>query len=156
MQIDGNLDEALRMFYKKIYDSSAGLTEEDQKAINIKGAQVFEKAEREITNEKHRSNHHDEKFGHAADNVGITGVGSTGNYNGKIKVGSYIVGWKNKYHAMNMMRVNDGTSTIVGDHFITNLRKDSTVRQRMLEAEKAEYDRIIKRKREAGDRDDRG
>lgn len=155
MQIDGNLDEALRMFYKKIYDSSAGLTEEDQKAINIKGAQVFEKAEREITNEKHRSNHHDEKFGHAADNVGITNTSpSKTNYNGKIKLGAYVVGWKNKYHAMNMMRVNDGTSSIIGDHFITNLRKDSTVRQRMLEAEKAEYDRIIKQK--GDDRNARG
>ena len=55
-------------------------------------------------------------------------------------------------HAMNMMRVNDGTKSIVGDHFVTNLREDRAVQSEMLNAEKREFNKIInKNQSEQGD-----
>ena len=144
VQIDGNLDEALNMFIKQVENSSSKLTTADKQEIALAGAQVFEKAEREETNAKHRSSHHDVEFGHAADGIGL--YRPSGLDDAETLVGSYVVGWKERYHAMNMMRVNDGTSFITGDPFITNLRKSATVQQRMLAAEKAAYDRIVARK----------
>ena len=146
VQIDGNLDEALNMFIKQVENSSSKLTTTDKQEIALAGAQVFEKAERDETNAKHRSSHHDDTYGHAADGIGL--YQPSGLDDAETLVGSYVVGWKERYHAMNMMRVNDGTSWIVGDHFITNLRKNANVQQRMLAAEKAAYDRIVARKRD--------
>lgn len=148
VKISGNLDDALAIFTKQVESISSGLTDADRRAINLQGAQVFEKAERDETNAKHRSTHHDTTFGHAADNVGMCqpkGIADDSD----TSIGAYVVGWKNHYHAMNMMRVNDGTINIIGDHFITNLRQNETVRQRILEAEKAEYDRIVAKKGDA-------
>lgn len=147
VKINGNLDDALSIFTKQVESISSGLTDADRRAINIKGAQVFEKAERDETNAKHRSTHHDTTFGHAADGIGMYQPMAISD--DETSIGAYVVGWKNRYHAMNMMRVNDGTSSIIGDHFITNLRQSKTVRQRILEAEKAEYDRIIAKKGDA-------
>ena len=39
--------------------------------------------------------------------------------------GSATVGWPNRYHAMNAMRLNDGTVHIKADHFVDITREES-------------------------------
>ena len=141
-----NLDDAINKWIKKVKNASE-LSEADRLDINLAGAQVFEKALRDETNAKHRSNHKDESFGHAADNIGKYAPKGLSKDSG-VKLGSFLVGWKNRYHSMNMLRLNDGTKKIVGDHFVTNLRQNSTVRSEMLKAEKERYDEILRKKQE--------
>ena len=141
-----NLDDAINKWIKKV-KSASELSEADRLDINMAGADVFEKALRDETNAKHRSSHKDESFGHAADNIGKYAPKGLSKDSG-VKLGSFIVGWKNRYHAMNMLRLNNGTKKIVGDHFVTNLRQNGTVRSEMLKAEKERYDEILRKKQE--------
>lgn len=141
-----NLDDAINKWIKKVKNASE-LSEADRLDINMAGADVFEKALRDETNAKHRSSHKDESFGHAADNIGKYAPKGLSKDSG-VKLGSFLVGWKNRYHSMNMLRLNDGTKKIVGDHFVTNLRQNSTVRSEMLKAEKERYDEILRKKQE--------
>lgn len=139
-----NLDDAINKWIKKVKNASE-LSEADRLDINMAGADVFEKALRDETNTKHRSSHKDAAWGHAADNIGKYAPKGVDKDSG-VKLGSFIVGWKNRYHAMNMLRLNDGTKKIVGDHFVTNLRQNSTVRSEMLKAEKERYEEILRKK----------
>ena len=139
-----NLDDAINKWIKKVKNASK-LSEADRLDINMAGADVFEKALRDETNAKHRSSHKDAAWGHAADNIGKYSPKGVDKDSG-VKLGSFIVGWKNRYHAMNMLRLNDGTKKIVGDHFVTNLRQNSAVRSEMLKAEKERYDEILRKK----------
>ena len=141
-----NLDDAINKWIKKVKNASE-LSEADRLDINMAGADVFEKALRDETNAKHRSSHKDESFGHAADNIGKYAPKGLSKDSG-VKLGSFIVGWKNRYHSMNMLRLNDGTKKIVGDHFVTNLRQNSMVRSEMLKAEKDRYEEILRKKQE--------
>ena len=139
-----NLDDAINKWIKKV-KSTSELSEADRLDINLAGADVFEKALRDETNAKHRSSHKDAAWGHAADNIGKYAPKGV-NKDAGVKLGSFLVGWKNRYHSMNMLRLNDGTKKIVGDHFVTNLRQNSTVRSEMLKAEKERYDEILRKK----------
>ena len=139
-----NLDDAINKWIKKVKNASE-LSEADRLDINLAGADVFEKALRDETNAKHRSSHKDESFGHAADNIGKYAPKGLSKDSG-VKLGSFIVGWKNRYHSMNMLRLNDGTKKIVGDHFVTNLRQNSTVRSEMLKVERERYEEILRKK----------
>ena len=141
-----NLDDAINKWIKKV-KSASELSEADRLDINMAGADIFEKALRDETNAKHRSNHKDESFGHAADNIGKYAPKGLSKDSG-VKLGSFIVGWKNRYHSMNMLRLNDGTKKIIGDHFVTNLRQNSTVRSEMLKAERERYEEILRKKQE--------
>ena len=141
-----DLDDAINKWIKKVKNASE-LSEADRLDINLAGANVFEKALRDETNAKHRSSHKDAAWGHAADGIGKYAPKGA-NKDVGIKLGSFIVGWKNRYHAMNMLRLNDGTKKIVGDHFVTNLRQNSTVRSEMLKAERERYDEILRKKQE--------
>lgn len=139
-----NLDDAINNWIKKV-KSASELSEADRLDINLAGADVFEKALRDETNARHRSTHKDAAWGHAADNIGKYAPKGA-NKDAGVKLGSFLVGWKNRYHSMNMLRLNDGTKKIVGDHFVTNLRQNSTVRSEMLKAEKERYDEILRKK----------
>lgn len=142
-EING-LDQALNKFIKTV-KSASELSEADKLDINMAGAQVFEEALRRETRAKHYSNKKDSKFGHAADGIGMYYPRGLSKDSG-VPIGSFIVGWKYHFHAMNMMRLNDGTKKLVGDNFITNLRHDSNVRSEMLKAEKSKYDELLKKK----------
>ena len=139
-----NLDDAITKWIKKVKNASE-LSEADRLDINLAGADIFEKALRDETNTKHRSTHRDATWGHAGDNIGKYAPKGLSKDSG-VKLGSFIVGWKNRYHSMNMLRLNDGTKKIVGDHFVTNLRQNSTVRSEMLKAEKERYEEILRKK----------
>lgn len=139
-----NLDDAINEWIKKV-KSASELSEADRLDINLAGADVFEKALRDETNAKHRSSHKDAAWGHAADNIGKYAPKGA-NKDAGVKLGSFIVGWKNRYHSMNMLRLNDGTKKIIGDHFVTNLRQNSTVRSEMLKAERERYEEILRKK----------
>lgn len=139
-----NLDDAINKWIKNVKNTSE-LSEADRLDINLAGADVFEKALRDETNTKHRSSHKDAAWGHAADNIGKYAPKGA-NKDAGVKLGYFLVGWKNRYHAMNMLRLNDGTKKIVGDHFVTNLRQNSTVRSEMLKAEKERYEEILRKK----------
>ena len=142
VQIDGNLDEALNMFVKQLngYDMS----DADRLDVAMEGAQVFEDKLREETKSKHYSTHHDETYGHAGDHIGMVKDREAGA--GDLKIGAFIVGWDNRFHGINMLRVNDGWSQYTGDHFIDNLRHSSAIRKQILLTEKAKFDSILKNK----------
>ena len=94
-------------------------TEQKLKA-NKAGAEVYQKRLAEVTKAKHYSNKKDEKYGHMADHIEISEKNRDG-----VTDGSATVGWPNRYHAMNAMRLNDGTVHIKADHFVDLTREES-------------------------------
>jgi len=87
--------------------------EAEQEKITKAGAKKLADNLTEVTRNKHYSNHKDEKYGHMADNISYNSNDIDGEHDG-----SSIVGWTNKYHDMNAMRLNDGTKHIKADHFV--------------------------------------
>lgn len=140
-----DIGDALTEWTKKLEQKVAGMSEADKSDVVMEGAQVFEKHLREETRAKHHSTHKDPKFGHASDGISMykPSAGSLSDANTNFT--SYIVGWKHHYHAMNMLRLNDGTKKIIGDHFITNLQADPKIRREILEAEQARYKELMER-----------
>lgn len=94
-------------------------TKEQQRQATKAGAEVFAKKLAEVTKAKHYSRKKDEKYGHMADNVGFVDKNADNQIDG-----SSTVGWNNKYHAMNAMRLNNGTVHIKADHFVDQARQD--------------------------------
>lgn len=138
-----NLAEGLQKWLKSVEETTAKMPVEDRWAIEDAGASVFMKHLQEVTSAKHRSTHNDGGYGHAADNISMShDKAGTGYYQDDQHV---RVGWKKRYHAMNMMRVNDGTKKVIGDHFVDNLREDPAVQDEMLKAEKQAFDKAVKK-----------
>ncbi|EQM54791.1 tail component protein [Lactiplantibacillus plantarum EGD-AQ4] len=94
--------------------------EAEQEKITKAGAKKLADNLTEVTRKKHYSNHKDEKYGHMADNISYNSNDIDGEHDG-----SSIVGWTNKYHDMNSMRLNDGTKHIKADHFVDQNLADS-------------------------------
>jgi len=94
--------------------------EAEQEKITKAGAKKLADNLTEVTRKKHYSNHKDEKYGHMADNISYNSNDIDGEHDG-----SSIVGWTNKYHDMNAMRLNDGTKHIKADHFVDDNLADS-------------------------------
>ena len=105
--------------YRKQLTKLVPNTEQKRKA-NKAGAEVYQKRLAEVTKAKHYSNKKDEKYGHVADHIEISDKNSDG-----VADGSATVGWQNRYHAMNAMRLNDGTVHIKADHFVDLTREES-------------------------------
>ncbi|NME21799.1 phage tail protein [Lactobacillus reuteri] len=139
--IVNGLDDALDLFVKQL-EKSTKLNVVEKQTITQAGGAVFRDHLREETSAKHRSNHNDKTWGHAADNIDMYSPRGNSSKYGTL-FGDTLVGWKNRYHAMNMERLNDGTRFIKADHFVTNLRNDPTVRSEILAAEKAAYSKIM-------------
>ena len=106
--------------------------EAEQERITTAGAKKLADNLTEVTRKKHYSSHKDEKYGHMADNISYNSNDIDGEHDG-----SSIVGWTNKYHDMNAMRLNDGTKHIKADHFVDQNLEDS--QDDIFEAELKEY-----------------
>ena len=135
------MDEFLKKWLKQVKDISTDLTPKEKERIASAGGQVFKDKLTQTTREKHYSNHNDRAYGHAADNIDLMKSDVDGDHNGNV-----TVGWNNHYHAMNMMRLNDGYKGYTADHFITNLIQDNDVSSAVLKAESEEYQKMIKEK----------
>ena len=140
--IVNGLGDALDLFVQQL-EKSTKLNVVEKQTITESGGAVFRDHLREVTNAKHRSSHNDKTWGHAADNIDMYSPRGNSSKYGTL-LGDTLVGWKNRYHAMNMQHLNDGTRFIKADHFVTNLRNDQTVRSEILAAEKAAYSKIMK------------
>ena len=134
------LDQALEEWLKTV-QKIGNLSLAEQSRITEAGAEVFKDELAKATKEKHYSNHKDPKYGHMADSLSAQKTGVDGRKNGKS-----TVGWKNRFHAQNARRLNDGTKKYKADHFVTKVQNDSAVQKKVLLAEKAEYDKIIHKK----------
>ena len=134
------LDKALEEWLGTV-QNIGNLSLAEQSRITQAGAEVFKDELAKVTKEKHYSNHKDPKYGHMADSLSIQKTSVDGQRNGKS-----TVGWENSYHAQNARRLNDGTKKYPADHFVTKVQNDSTVQKKVLLAEKAEYDKIMRRK----------
>lgn len=135
------MDEFLKKWLKQVKDISTDLTPKEKERITSAGGQVFKEKLTQTTREKHFSTHNDKKYGHAANNIDMMKSDVDGDHNGNV-----TVGWNNHYHAMNMMRLNDGYKGYTADHFITNLIQDNDVSNAVLKAESEEYQKMIKEK----------
>lgn len=133
------LDDEINKWYKSV-ESLVNIPTEEKAAITAAGAKVFEDKLTNETNTKHRSNHNDKAYGHAADHITM----QTGSVDGA-QIGVASVGWDNPYHAMNMQRLNDGTKKIKADHFVDNLRKNDAVISEVTAAEAAIYAAKVKK-----------
>lgn len=136
-----SMDEFLKKWLKQVKAISTDLTPKEKEQITSAGGQVFKEKLTQTTREKHFSTHNDKKYGHAANNIDMMKSDVDGDHNGNV-----TVGWNNHYHAMNMMRLNDGYKGYTADHFITNLIQDNDVSSAVLKAESDEYQRILKEK----------
>ncbi|ARU13855.1 tail component [Streptococcus phage P7573] len=134
------LDEALEGWLKTV-SSIGNLTPSEQSKITNAGAKVFKKELEKVTREKHYSKKKDLKYGHMADGLAVQSTNVDGRKNG-----AATVGWVNRYHAQNARRLNDGTKKYRADHFVTNVQNDSAVRDKVLLAEKEEYEKLIRKK----------
>jgi len=134
------LDKALEEWLGTV-QNIGNLSLAEQSRITQAGAEVFKDELAKVTKEKHYSNHKNPKYGHMADSLSIQKTSVDGQRNGKA-----TVGWKNRFHAQNARRLNDGTKKYQADHFVTKVQNDSTVQKKVLLAEKAEYDKIMRRK----------
>lgn len=134
------LDQALEEWLKTVQEIG-DLSLAEQSKITQAGAEVFKDELAKATKEKHYSNHKDPKYGHMADSLSVQKTSVDGQKNGKS-----TVGWKNRFHAQNARRLNDGTKKYKADHFVTKVQNDSAVQKKVLLAEKAEYDKIMRRK----------
>lgn len=94
--------------------------EAEQEKITKAGAKKLAENLTEVTRKKHYSSHKDEKYGHMADHISYQSTDVDGE-----RDGSSIVGWTNKYHDMNAMRLNDGTKHIKADNFVDENLEDS-------------------------------
>ena len=139
------MDEFLENWLKKVKAISIDLTPKDQEKITAEGGKVFEEKLTQITRQKHYSNHDDKKYGHAADHIAVMNSDVDGDHNGAVTVGG-----DNRYHAMNMMRLNDGYKGYTADHFVTTLIQDSNVSNAVLKAQSEAYQRFLDQK---GDED---
>lgn len=137
-EYDG-MDDFLQTWLNKVKKISTDLTPKQQAKITKAGADKYMELLRDETRSKHYSSHNDKVYGHAADHI----VDMAKNVDGKV-TGVSSIGWDNYYHAMNMSRVNDGTKKMKGDHFITNLQQSEKVKDAVLRAESAEYQKLIK------------
>lgn len=135
------MDEFLKKWLKQVKAISTDLTPKEKERITSAGGQVFKEKLTQTTREKHFSTHNDKKYGHAANNIDMMKSDVDGDHNGNV-----TVGWNNHYHAMNMMRLNDGYKGYTADHFITNLIQDNDVSSAVLKAESEEYQKMIKEK----------
>lgn len=133
------MDDFLQMWLNKVKKISTDLTPKQQAKITKAGADKYMELLRDETRSKHYSSHNDKVYGHAADHI----VDMAKNVDGKV-TGVSSIGWDNYYHAMNMYRINDGTKKMRGDHFITNLQQSEKVKDAVLRAESAEYQKLIK------------
>lgn len=134
------LDEALESWLETVA-SIGDITPAEQAKITTAGAKVFQKELEEVTRQKYYSNKKDLKYGHMADGLSVQSTNADGRKNGVA-----TVGWKNNYHAQNARRLNDGTKKYRADHFVTNVQNDSAVQKKVLLAEKAEYEKLIRKK----------
>lgn len=114
-----SLEEQLAQYQREL--AKLVPNEKQKMKANHAGAEVLQKRLTEVTREKHYSNKKDEKYGHMADNIKISDKNADG-----ITDGSATVGWPNRYHAMNAMRLNDGTVHIKADHFVDETRQAAT------------------------------
>jgi hypothetical protein len=118
----------------------ANLTPDQQTNITKAGAEIYKEKLEQATKSKHYSSHDDKTYGHMADNITFQGADIDGK-----KTGISSVGWNNHYHAMNAMRLNDGTKSIRADHFVTELQDSEKVKNEVLMAEKNEYEKLVKK-----------
>lgn len=140
-----DIGDALTEWSKQLEKQVTGMSQADKEDVVMQGALVFEKHLREETRNKHYSSHNDPVFGHAADNISMYKPADGSMSDANTNFTSYIVGWKHHYHAMNMLRANDGTKRQVGDNFITNLQSSGKIRQEILEAEQQRYKQLLNR-----------
>lgn len=121
-----SLDEQLEKYSKEL---AKLVPNTDQKRrANKAAADVFAKNLTAVTREKHYSNKKDPVYGHMADHIEVSDKNLDG-----VADGSAVVGWPNRYHAMNAMRLNNGTVHIKADHFVDIERQNST--QAVVEAQ---------------------
>ena len=97
------MDQFLEQWLEQVKSISVDLTPKEQAEITKAGAKTMAERLTEVTNAKHRSRHNDKVYGHAADHISYMDKDVDGDTNG-----ASTVGWDNHYHAMNMMRLNDG------------------------------------------------
>ncbi|GEK28518.1 HK97-gp10 family putative phage morphogenesis protein [Furfurilactobacillus siliginis] len=109
---------------------------ETKSKITKAGAEAYKNRLRAQTKAKHYSSHKDEKYGHMADNIDYVNSNIDG-----VNDGTSVVGWNNRYHAMNARFLNDGTRKIQPDHFVDVARRNS--REAILQAEKDEYEKQV-------------
>lgn len=126
----------------KQVENIAHLSLDDQAKITAAGAKVFKEKLEEETRAKHYDTKHShDKRKHLADDVTI----QKSNVDNQ-KNGVSTVGWTDGMNATIARWLNDGSKKMIGDHFVTNLQNSDEVKEAVLLAEKAEYDKIIKKK----------
>ena len=133
--VERDMDEILESWLKQV-ESLSNVSINDRTKITGAGAEVFRQDLEAETNQKHRSTHNDKVFGHAADHITMQRSNSEGK-----RTGVATAGWDNRYHAMNMQRLNDGSRKYKADHFVDNLRKRDA--EKVLLAEAAQYKKLV-------------
>lgn len=137
--------EAINQWLKQVKQISTELSVKDKAQITKAGAKVLEQKLTEVTKQKHyEKGIHLKDREHLADTIRMKNTDIDNNKTGESVVG-FLKALDHDYSYGYIARfLNDGTKFIHGDHFITNLREE--ILKDVLAAERAEYQKIIKRK----------
>ncbi|HJG17356.1 hypothetical protein [Limosilactobacillus vaginalis] len=133
-----DMSDFLQKWLDQVKMVSTELTPTEQEKIALAGGKVFQEKLEKVNREKHYSHHNDKVYGHAADHIDVMNSDVDGEHNGSV-----TVGWQNRYHAMNMMRLNDGYKGYQADHFVTNIVQDREIQAQVLKAESDEYQKML-------------
>lgn len=135
-----SFDEALNDWLKTVA-TVTDLTAEEQSKITKAGAEVFKKELEDTTRREHyRKDVTHSQRKHLADDIAV----QTADVDGR-KTGKTTVGWQDKMNATIARWLNDGTIKMRGDHFVTNVQQDKAIQRKVLLAEKAEYEKIVRK-----------
>lgn len=132
-----NFGQAMEDWLIKV-KAMTDLTIDEQAKVTKAGAEVYRDILAEETLNKHHTETEHPSRKHLSDDIIVKNTDVDGNKNGVS-----TVGWEDGMNATIARWLNDGTKKIKGDHFVTNVQQSQDVLQKVLLAEKAEYDKII-------------
>lgn len=128
---------------KELASKTSKMPLADKTRITMAQAAVYKKGLTDLTNKEHRTRHNDVVMGHAADDIHMEPAANNKANDVNVLNGTMLVGWGKHYHGLNMLRINDGTKHITGDHFVTNYFNNPAIHSAMKAAGEAAWRDIL-------------
>lgn len=132
-----NFGQAMEDWLIKV-KAMTDLTIDEQAKVTKAGAEVYRDILAETTLREHHTTMAHDNRKHLSDDIIVKATNVDGQKNGVS-----TVGWEDGMNATIARWLNDGTKKYTADHFVTNVQQSQDVLQKVLLAEKAEYDKII-------------
>lgn len=135
-----NFGQAMEDWLIKV-KAMTDLTIDEQAKVTKAGAEAYRDILAETTLREHHTTMTHDNRKHLSDDIIVKATNVDGQKNGVS-----TVGWEDGMNATIARWLNDGTKKIKGDHFVTNVQNSSEVLEKVFEAERIEYEKIIRKR----------